>query len=269
MRNNNDLLLVQQRLLLLLLFCLMPLSRLHSNNSYVQASDPDDDGDVEPVVQEVDVVVVGLEQKYAIRGPLSYGHDLLDFSIDFIVSDFIDDDMVGYKIYDGLDCWADEDDEITENSGYLVSELITDNITLVGDGSGERTMSISMSFDPDLIVNSTIYNPYYSNNDTDTDTDTDNDSNNITDTDDTDVIDIDTADRGIVEICLRFSNYNADKDSSNTFEVNFVENPIVIVLDFMGDIDSDFDMEVDMEIAESDILESNTTTGGITLVLFG
>jgi len=192
---------------------------------------------------------------------------LTDSGVGFlgIVSDFIDDDMVGYKIYDGLDCWADEDDEITENSGYLVSELITDNITLVGDGSGERTMSISMSFDPDLIVNSTIYNPYYSNNDTDTDTDTD--SNNMTDTDDTDVTDIiDTTDRGIVEICLRFSNYNADKDSSNTFEVNFVENPIVIVLDFMGDID--FDMEVDMEIAESDILESNTTTG-ITLVLFG
>jgi len=244
----------------------------------------DDDDDVAPIIQEVDVVVVGLEQKYAIRGPLSYGHDLLDFSIDFIVSDFIDDDMVGYKIYDGLDCWADEDDEITENPGYLVSELITDNITLVGDGSGERTMSISMSFDPDLIVNSTIYNPYYSNNDTDTDTDigididsnnitnTDTDSNNITHTDDTDTdaIDIDTIDRGIVEICLRFSNYNMDKDSSSNsaFEVNFVENPIVIVLDFMGDIDSDFDMEVDMEIAESDILESNTTTG-ITLVLFG
>jgi len=259
----------------------MSLSSLNSNKSYVHASDPDDDDDDVAPIQQLDVVVVGLEQKYAIRGPLSYGHDLLDFSIDFIVSDFIDDDMVGYKIYDGLDCWADEDDEITKNAGYLVSELITDNVTLVGDGSGERTMSISMSFDPDLIVNSTIYNPYYSNNDTDIEididsnniTDADADNNNITDTDDTDdtdVIDIDTTDRGIVEICLRFSNYNMDKDSSsnNAFEVNFVENPIVIVLDFMGDIDSDFDMEVDMEIAESDILESNTTTG-ITLVLFG
>jgi len=215
--------------------------------------------DVLPVVKEV-AVVVGLEQKFAIQGPISYGHELYDFSLDFLVSDYIDDDMVGYTIYDGLECSWDDNENIVENSGYLLSELIPDNSTGVGDGSGTRTMKISLSLDPDLIVNSTIYRPYENENDYD--------SNN-TNTNDTDIDDIDTddlydGDRGIIEICLRFSNYNADKDSEYGFQVNFVDNPIVIVLDETSDSDME---EFDMEIAESTILKVDKV--GITLVMGG
>mmetsp|Transcript_36416 Transcript_36416/g.36800 ORF Transcript_36416/g.36800 Transcript_36416/m.36800 type:complete len:183 (+) Transcript_36416:160-708(+) len=169
--------------------------------------------------------------------------------------------MVGYTIFDGLECSWDDNENIVENSGYLLSELIPDNSTGVGDGSGTRTMEISLSLNPDLIVNSTIYSPYENENDYDS---------NITMTNDTDVdSDIDTddsydGDRGIIEICLRFSNYNADKDSLYGFQVNFVDNPIVIVLDMTGDLDME---EFDMEIAESTILKFEKL--GIAIVMGG
>jgi len=271
MRNNNNDLLVQR--LLVLFVCWMSLSNLHqSKQYYVNALTEEANvgfkskeivaelvDDVLPVVKEV-AVVVGLEQKFAIQGPISYGHELYDFSLDFLVSDYIDDDMVGYTIYDGLECSWDDNENIVENSGYLLSELIPDNSTGVGDGSGTRTMEISLSLDPDLIVNSTIYRPYENENDYD--------SNN-TNTNDTDIDDIDTddlydGDRGIIEICLRFSNYNADKDSEYGFQVNFVDNPIVIVLDETSDSDME---EFDMEIAESTILKVDKV--GITLVMGG
>lgn len=276
MRNNNiDL--VFQRLVLWFL-CLMSLSSLQkSTQYYVDASTEEANvgftfkeivaelaDDVVPVQQkqvDVDVVVVGLEQKFAIQGPLSYGHDLYDFSLDFLVSDFIDDDMVGYTIFDGLECSWDDNENIVENSGYLLSELIPDNSTGVGDGSGTRTMEISLSLNPDLIVNSTIYSPYENENDYDSNTTMTNDTDVDSDIDTDDSYD---GDRGIIEICLRFSNYNADKDSLYGFQVNFVDNPIVIVLDMTGDLDME---EFDMEIAESTILKVEKL--GIAIVMGG
>lgn len=67
----------------------------------------------------------------------------------------------------------------------------------------------------------------------------------------------------IVEICFWFRNYNTATDSSsNVFEVSFIENLNVIVLDFTtpgGDLDMDFALEFD----QSDVLDFNKT--GVTL----
>merc|ERR1719162_1314823 len=111
--------------------------------------------------------------------------------MDFIVSDFIKDSFVGYTLYDGFKCKNDDggDNDITENNGYLLSRLRTDLTPISSDGSGNRTMKINVSIDPNMLVDSSIYNDKGNN-------------------------------RASVEFCLRMSVYNKDRDSEDSREVN-------------------------------------------------
>jgi len=141
-----------------------------------------------------------LLQQFAIGGP-DYTYDNLQFTMNFEVSDFMQDNMIGYSLYDGKNCKDGGDNDITENDGYLLSRIRTDN-TPIGDGSGIRSIRIQSEIVGTKIVNSGIY--------------TANDDENT----------------GVIEFCLRFGNYNADKDGPQAFEVNYVEVPITLTINF-------------------------------------
>lgn len=167
------------------------------------------------------VGMVGLKQKFDIRGPV-FEHNSLTFTMEFLVSDFMDDTMVEYTMYDGLNCKDGGDNDITENSGYLLSKLITDGSTTRGDGSGDRTMKVKATLDPTKLVDSSIYHQE------------DGDNNHAT-----------------VEFCIRFGVYNTDKDSPNAMEANFLENPVTLNIDFSAGI------AMNMEITESSLVQAD------------
>jgi len=155
---------------------------------------------------------VGLGEKFDLSGPVFEYDSLRKINMDFTVSDVVEDSMVGYTLYDGFNCKSTDggDNDITENSGYLLSRLRTD-LTPVGDGSGKRTMKVNVSIDPTMLVDSGIYNDKGNN-------------------------------RASVEFCLRMSVYNTDKDSPNAQEVNFLENLVILDINLSGDITLDVDV---------------------------
>ncbi|OEU20087.1 hypothetical protein FRACYDRAFT_268171, partial [Fragilariopsis cylindrus CCMP1102] len=136
--------------------------------------------------------------------------------MDFVVSDYMDDSMVGYTLYDGLNC-KESDNDITVNSGYLFSWLRTD-LTPVGDGSGERIMKVNAVLDPTQLASSGIYT---ANED---------------------------GSRATVDFCVRFSVYNVDKGNPNSMEVNYLENPITLDINLAGGI------TLDVELSRSDFV---------------
>jgi len=200
-------------LICLVLLCLHSSSNKH-NNFVVQAAG------------------VGLGQKFDIRGPV-FEYSSLDFTMDFKVSDFMDDTMVGYTLYDGLNCKDGGDNDITTNSGYLSSQLLFSDTTIPiirGDGSGERTVKVTANLNPNKLVDSSIYHEDDINNDG-----SDNTNNHRSAT---------------IDFCIRFGVYNMDKDSSNAMEVNFLENPVTLTINFSGDI------AINMEITKSNFAEA-------------
>jgi len=205
---------------ILLLLCLALLCLQNTKHNVVQASG-----------------VVGLGQKFDIRGPV-FTHKSLEFTMDFKVSDFMDDTMVGYTLYDGLNCKDGGDNDITENSGYLSSQqqLFSDTSTstpiIRGDGSGERTVKVTANLHPNKLVDSAIYHQE------DYDDDSDNNHHHHR--------------SASIDFCIRFSVYNTDKDSSNAMEANFLENPVTLTINFSSDI------AIDMEITESNLLEAES-----------
>lgn len=148
-----------------------------------------------------------LFKRYDIGGP-DYAYDNWQYTMDFEVSDFMTDNMIGYSLYDGLKCRdgdgmpGDGDTDITQNDGYLLSRFRTDN-TPVGDGSGTRMIKIESQVIPNQMSQSSIYRV---------------DENGV----------------GIVEYCLRFSNYNKDKDQPDAREVNFLETTVKVSIQFEG-----------------------------------
>jgi len=142
-----------------------------------------------------------LQKRFSINGPENT-YDDLQFNMDFEVSDYMNDSMIGYALYDGLNCKDGGDNDITVNDGYLSSRVRTDNAP-IGDGSGSRTIKVQSEIVPPGIVESGIYR-------------SDKDGN------------------GVVEYCLRFSVYNMDKDDPNAFESNYIEMPIKLVIELNG-----------------------------------
>lgn len=151
-----------------------------------------------------------LEKRFSIAGPVfEYGD--LQFDMDFTVSDYIKDGMIGYELYDGLNCRDGGDVDITENDGYLRSRLRPD-LTPRGDGSGMRQIKVTANLAPDLIANSGIYR--------------------------------DAGTHGLVEFCLRFGVYNVDRDSpaANAIEANFLEVPVKLTINLSGGFALDADI---------------------------
>lgn len=149
-----------------------------------------------------------LVKLYGIGGP-KYTYDSWQYTMDFEVSDLMSDGMIGYTLYDGLNCRDGDgtmgagDNDITQNDGYLLSRFRTDN-TPVGDGSGTRTIRIESEIVPSRMSQTSIYRE-------------------------------DENETGIVEYCLRFSNYNIDKDIPGAREVNFLETTVKLSIDLNGD----------------------------------
>ena len=143
-----------------------------------------------------------LEKQFAIEGPEN-SYESLTFTMDFRISDLIEDNMIGYSLYDGHNCKDGGDNDITDNNGYLLHRIRTDN-TPPGDGSGTRTIKIASKVVPIEITNSTIYT-------------TDSDDN------------------GVVKYCLRMGVYNMDRSDPMSMEVNFLEIPIMLTLRLSGD----------------------------------
>ena len=149
-----------------------------------------------------------LLQRYSIEGP-EYKYDSWQYTMDFEVSDLMSDSMIGYTLYDGVKCRdgdgsiGDGNNDITQNDGYLLSRFRTDN-TPVSDGSGTRLIKIESEIVPSRMAQTSIYR----------------ENENKT---------------GIVEYCLRFSNYNIDKDVPGAREVNFLETTVKLSVDLNGD----------------------------------
>ena len=137
-----------------------------------------------------------LQQRFAIGGP-DYSYDNMQFTMNFEVSDFMQDSMIEYSLYDGKNCKDGGDNDITENDGYLLSRIRTDN-TPIGDGSGIRSIRVESEIVGSKLVNSGIY--------------TANDDENT----------------GVVEYCLRFGVYTAG------MEINYLEVPIALTISFDG-----------------------------------
>ena len=151
-----------------------------------------------------------LKKRFEIVGP-EYVYDNWEFSLDFEVSDFMTDNMIGYSLYDGFNCKNGDamnsgDNDITNNDGYLLSRFRSDNVP-EGDGSGTRMIKIQSEVVPSKLVNSGIYREGGEAENGD----------------------------GIVEYCVRFSNYNMDKDDPQAQEVNFLETTVKVLIRFTGD----------------------------------
>jgi len=137
-----------------------------------------------------------LEKRFAIEGPEN-SYESLTFTMDFQISDLIEDNMIGYSLYDGHNCKDGGDNDITDNS-YLLHRIRTDN-TPPGDGSATRNIKIESNVVPTDIKNSTIY-------------ESDSDGN------------------GVVKYCLRMGVYNMDRSDPMSMEVNFLEIPVMLTL---------------------------------------
>jgi hypothetical protein len=142
-----------------------------------------------------------LQQRYNIDGPV-HSYDDMEFVMDFEVSDFIRDSMLDFTLYDGLVCKDGGDNDITDNDGYLLSRIRTDN-TPNGEGSKTRKIKFHSEIVGSKMVQSGIYR-------------TDSDGN------------------GVVEYCVRFAIYNMEKSEPRAFEANFLEIPVKLVIELNG-----------------------------------
>eukprot|EP00535_Pseudo-nitzschia_heimii_P005553 CAMPEP_0197187008 /NCGR_PEP_ID=MMETSP1423-20130617/15061_1 /TAXON_ID=476441 /ORGANISM="Pseudo-nitzschia heimii, Strain UNC1101" /LENGTH=385 /DNA_ID=CAMNT_0042638479 /DNA_START=225 /DNA_END=1382 /DNA_ORIENTATION=- len=147
-----------------------------------------------------------LEKRFAIEGPEN-SYESLTFNMGFQISDLIEDNMIGYSLYDGHNCKDGGDNDITDNSVYLLHRIRTDN-TPTGDGSATRNIKIESKVVPTDIKNSTIY-------------ETDSDGN------------------GVVKYCLRIGVYNMDRSDPMSMEVNFLEIPVMLTLRMSGNFQID------------------------------
>mmetsp|Transcript_2252 Transcript_2252/g.5415 ORF Transcript_2252/g.5415 Transcript_2252/m.5415 type:complete len:376 (+) Transcript_2252:133-1260(+) len=156
-----------------------------------------------------------LTKRFNVEGP-KYEYDDLQFIMEFTVSDFMKDSMVGYSLYDGKTCKDGGDTDITENSGYLRSRIRTD-LAPIGDGSGERIIKVESEINPTQIANSGIYR-------------TDDEGN------------------AMIEYCVRFSVYNMPKDQPQAFEANYLEVPVSLAINLKGGF------SVDAAVSNADLV---------------
>lgn len=160
-----------------------------------------------------------LEKRFSINGP-EYKYEDLQFSMDFEISDFVQDSMIEYSLYDGMACKDGGDNDITENSGYLLSRIRTDQ-TPPGDGNGVRKIKIQSELNSKLIKASPIYQ--------------EDEDGNVT-----------------VEYCMRFGVYNTDKTNAFAMETNFLEIPVKLVID----LNAGFEVDAAVSNADGVLVES-------------
>jgi len=148
-----------------------------------------------------------LQKRFAIEGPL-HSYEDLTFTMEYEISDFIDDSMIGYTLYDGHKCKDGDgfggDNDITLNAGYILHKIRTDNAP-PGDGSGTRSVKLSSK----VIVPDISYTPLYR---------TDSEGN------------------GVVKYCVRMGVFNTDRNEPMSMEINFLETLVTLSINMSGDI---------------------------------
>ena len=107
--------------------------------------------------------------------------------------------MVEYHVYNGPECQEGAID-ITSND-FLLSRLRPD-LSPVGDGSGIRSFKVELTIDPQTIANSSIFE--------------------------------DLGTSANVYFCVRFSVFNEGTSNANAIEVNFVETPVLLEVNLLG-----------------------------------
>jgi hypothetical protein len=142
-----------------------------------------------------------LAQKWNITDP-SFGYEGLHFDLDYQVSDFIDEDMLTYKIFD-KDC---------QEGGKVVTIFDAYNEPLTGTfvpsgGLGERMLALGIDIDAETI------------------------------TSDSNIYSEDVAPGAVtaqIDFCVRFSLWTKTEDP---IEVNFLETLVVLYVDLSDGFD--------------------------------
>ena len=148
---------------------------------------------------------VGLETKWHVDKP-TFAYDALTFDLTYTISDFVKIGNSRYTVYDGHQC-QEGDKDITTTQQYLTSTVVEDDTTPVGDGSGKRTIQVSLTIHPDQITTSPIYE------------------------------ESETTHQGFVYFCVRFGVWQtSDFNAFEPLEVNFIETPVLLIVDLVDDI---------------------------------
>lgn len=194
----------------------------HSNQQSLQYNNNNNHNNNNRNLQQV-----GLKERYAIERPIFQYQDL-QFDLEYSINDVIGDTLTEYKVFDGHECSLGNNDitSITttgNQTAYLVSRLRPD-LNPGGNGTGTRSMKVSLTLDPHEIRSSPLYFDYKS--------------------------------YGIVNFCVRFSVYNMDILDPEALEVNFIETPIALTIelldDFVVDIGQFSNAELVVELAYQD-----------------
>ena len=156
--------------------------------------------------------------KWAIQEPK---FDFVDsqFKLHWQVSDWIEDRLTSFRIYDGFDCKEGSNDITDSISDYYNGNVYLQNLGLQPDGStphnpsstgeGFRDFRLFIDLLP-TVGESPIF--YYTD-----------DENQY---------------RAQIDFCIRFSLYNDDPDSANAIEVNFQET----LISFTADLTDGFEV---------------------------
>jgi hypothetical protein len=199
-----------------------------------------------------------LEQQYNMSGPV-FHYENYSFTLDFTVSDYIEDGAVEYRLYDGHNCkdgglgadvWNNEtksfedvggDTDITDDPSSPLNARLRTDLTPIGDGTGSRLMKVTLDMDGELLPNSTIYRPGNTS--------------------------------GIVEFCLRFGVYNKPRILPDSYEVNFIEVPVRLTISLMDDFTTELtinDVDLVIQLAyEDNAVEAYLCDNDANIVSFG
>ena len=179
-----------------------------------------------------------LEQKWYIEEP-HFKYENLQFDLEYVTSDEMSDVQISYDVYDGHQCRGDGNGgdsgavnsttttignvDIT-NATYLVSQLRPD-LTEVNAGiNGRRTFKVTLNINSDEITSSPIFEDYET--------------------------------YAHVTFCVRFTNWNMDYFEEDAVEVNFIETPVLLVVNLVDTFEIDLsdvaDEELVVELAYDD-----------------
>jgi hypothetical protein len=142
--------------------------------------------------------LVDLKERFNIEKPL-FSYDTLQFDLEYVVNDVMGDNSVDFHVFDGNECQEGNTD-ITENNDHLSSRLRPD-LKPVGEGSGIRTMKVTLNVDPTNITTSNLYQDFVT--------------------------------YGQIYFCVRFSVWNMDILDPSAIEVNFIETPVILTVDLV------------------------------------
>jgi len=146
-----------------------------------------------------------------------------EFTLNFEVSDIIENNMIGYTLFDGAGCGDTGEKVISENADFISARSRTDN-TPVGDGTGTRIIKIVNQVDANKIKNASIFSKDESGN-------------------------------GVVEYCVRFGVWAWDKNDPSSFETNFRETVLKIVINLTAGL------AVDTSLSKVETLFKNVQQG--------